>query len=119
MRIWEEERSPNTVSPKHIVEVYIDTHILHPPPNHNLRRCLAILLPQRPKQRFIHPSPMRHGTIRLDDDIAFLQPIHNLPAVTPRMQLVLSNIDLATVTSAADVFLQFVEMVHPVVGHSD
>ena len=62
---------------------------------------------------------MRHGTVRLDDDIAFLQPIHNLSAVTPRMQLVLSNIDLATVTSAADVFLQFVEMVHPVVGHSD
>lgn len=62
---------------------------------------------------------MRHRTVRLNDDIAFLQPTHDLPAVTPWMQLVLSDIDLATVTSAADVFLQFIEMVYPVVGHSD
>lgn len=62
---------------------------------------------------------MCHGTVRLNDDIAFLQPTHDLPAVTPWMQLVLSNIDLAPVASAADVFLQFIEMVHPVVGHSD
>jgi len=57
---------------------------------------------------------MRQRTVRLDNDVVFLQPVDNIPAVAPRVNLILSNVDLAA-ASTVDVFLEFLEMVNPIV----
>ena len=57
---------------------------------------------------------MRQRTVCFNNDVVFLQPVDDIPAVAPRMNLILSNIDLAAV-GAIDVFLEFLEMVDPVV----
>lgn len=57
---------------------------------------------------------MRQRTVRLDNDVVFLQPVDDIPAVAPRMNLILSNVDRAAV-GAIDVFLKFLEMVNSVV----
>lgn len=57
---------------------------------------------------------MRQRTVCFNNDVVFLQPVDDIPAVAPRMNLILSNIDLAAV-GAVDVFLEFLEMVDPVV----
>lgn len=61
---------------------------------------------------------MCQRTVRLDDNVAFLQPLYDVPTVTPRVDLVLSNINLAA-PRAGDVFLEFIEMVDSVVRHSN
>lgn len=57
---------------------------------------------------------MRQRTVCLDNDVVFLQPVDDIPAVAPRMNLILSNVDRAAV-GAIDVFLKFLEMVNSVV----
>lgn len=61
---------------------------------------------------------MRQRTVCLNDDVVFLQPVDDIPAVAPRVNLILSNINLAA-AGAVDVFLQFLEMVDSVVRDSD
>lgn len=61
---------------------------------------------------------MRQRTIRLDHDIALLQPIDDIPPVAPRVNLVLAHVDLAA-SCLVDVFFEFVEVVDTVVGDSD
>lgn len=61
---------------------------------------------------------MRQRTVRLNDDVAFLQPVDDVSTVTPRVDLVLPDIDLATARTV-DVLLEFIKMVDSVVGHPD
>lgn len=81
------------------------TNLLQPPPNHNLCRRLAILLPQICQQRLLHPLTMRQRRICLDNDIPLLEPLNDPRPVTPRVYLVLPNIDLAPVAAGLDVRL--------------
>lgn len=61
---------------------------------------------------------MCQRTIRLDHDIALLQPINDIPPVAPRVNLVLAHVDLAA-SGLVDVLLEFVKVVDAVVGDSD
>lgn len=61
---------------------------------------------------------MRQRTVCLNNDVVFLQPVDDIPAVAPWMNLILSNVDLAAV-GAVDVFLKFLKMVDSVVRDSD
>lgn len=94
------------------------TYILQHPPDHNLRRRLVIFFAQRTQNRLVEPRPVRQRTVRLDNDVAFLQPVDDISTVTPRVDLILPNIDLAT-ARAVDILLEFIKMVNSVVGHSN
>lgn len=61
---------------------------------------------------------MGQRTVGLNNDVAFLQPLDDVPTVTPWMDLVLPNIDLAT-ARAVDVLIKFIEMVDSVVRHTN
>lgn len=61
---------------------------------------------------------MGQRTVGLNNDVALLQPLDDVPTVTPWVDLVLPNIDLAT-ARAVDVLIKFIEMVDSVVRHTN
>jgi hypothetical protein len=61
---------------------------------------------------------MRKRRVRLNNDIPLLQPLHDIRMIQPRVQLILTDINLTTPTTL-DVSLQFFEMVDAVIGYTD
>lgn len=72
----------------------VGKYLLQTPPNQHLRRRLAILPTQLFQNRLFSPLVPHNRTISLHDCPAEHQPANNIVPRKPRVQLVLSNLDL-------------------------
>lgn len=61
---------------------------------------------------------MRKRRVRLDDDLAAVQPRSDIRMIQPRVQFVLSDGDLAP-AAGLDVLFQLFQVVDAVVGYTD
>lgn len=61
---------------------------------------------------------MRKRRVRLNNNIPLLQPLHDIRMIQPRVQLILTDVDLTTPTTL-DISLQFFEVVDAVIGYTD
>lgn len=77
-----------------------------------------MLLADRLQNRLIHSSASRKRRVCFDDHIPLTQPIYQIRAPKPRMELILTNFDF-TLSSTLDVLFQLLKMVKAIVGHAD
>lgn len=76
-----------------------------------------MLLREGLQDRLLHAGRLYKGRVRLNKDIALTQPLGDILARTPGVDLVLADADLAA-ASALDIVLQLFEMLDAKVGHT-